>query len=99
MRQLHQPETSEIDLTRVLSALGDPVRLNIVQVLSDGAEHSHADFDFDLAQSTLSHHMKKLREAGVVRSRPEGTRCYVSLRPEIHGLFPGLLESILAAAR
>ncbi|WP_211876959.1 ArsR/SmtB family transcription factor [Pseudarthrobacter albicanus] len=41
-----------------------------------------------IAQSTLSHHMKTLREAGLVYSRPEGTRCFISLRPEIEERFP-----------
>jgi hypothetical protein len=35
--------------------------------------------------------------AGVAWSRPEGTRCYVSLRPELEERFPGLLATILAA--
>jgi hypothetical protein len=42
--------------------------------------------------------MKILRDAGVVFSRPEGTRCFVSLRPDLDELFPGLLQAILAAA-
>jgi hypothetical protein len=41
--------------------------------------------------------MKRLRQAGVAWSRPEGTRCYVSLRPELEERFPGLLATILAA--
>jgi hypothetical protein len=41
--------------------------------------------------------MKRLRQAGVAWSRPEGTRCYVSLRPDLERRFPGLLATILAA--
>jgi DNA-binding transcriptional ArsR family regulator len=89
----------QIELSTVLSALGDPIRLDVVRVLSDGREHLRADFDVDVGQSTLSHHMKVLREAGVTRSRPEGTRCHVSMRPELDKLFPGLLASILNAPR
>jgi DNA-binding transcriptional ArsR family regulator len=50
-----------------------------------------------VAQSTLSHHMKILRDAGIVFSRPEGTRCFVSLRPELEQRFPSLLQAVLAA--
>lgn len=85
-------------MTSVLAALADPVRLGIVRTLGDGAEHTQEDFDAGVAQSTLSHHMKKLRDAGVVFSRPEGTRCYVSLRDqELERRFPGLLAAVLCA--
>lgn len=66
---------------------------------NDGLEHVRADFDVAVGQSTLSHHMKTLRAAGVVRSRPENTRCYISLRPEIDERLPGLLAAVLSAAR
>ena len=36
-----------------------------------------------------------LRLAGVITHRKEGTRCFVALRPELEGTFPGLLASIL----
>ena len=79
----------------MLAALGDPVRLEITRVLADGQEHVQADFPSHVSQSTLSHHMKRLRETGVAWSRPEGTRCYVSLRPELDQRLPGLLAAIL----
>jgi DNA-binding transcriptional ArsR family regulator len=97
VRQLRHPDVRDITLTGVLSALGDPVRMRIVRTLADGAEHPRRDFEFDLAQSTISHHMKILREAGVTRVRNEGTRCYVCMRTELDDLFPGVLSSILAA--
>jgi DNA-binding transcriptional ArsR family regulator len=81
MRSLDHCAAEEINLAGVLYALADPVRLRIARVLSDGSEHVQADFPADVSQSTLSHHMKRLRQAGVAWSRPEGTRCYVSLRP------------------
>lgn len=98
MRSLDHCAAGEINLAGVLYALADPVRLGIAGVLSDGREHVQADFTGDVSQSTLSHHMKRLRQAGVAWSRPEGTRCYVSLRPELEERFPGLLATILAAA-
>jgi hypothetical protein len=66
-------------------------------VLSDGQEYVQADFPADVSPSTLSHHMKRLRQAGVAWSRPEGTRCYVSLRADLEQRFPGLPGTVLAA--
>ena len=97
MRSLDHCAAGEINLAGVLYALADPIRLQIARVLSDGQEHVQADFPADVTQSTLSHHMKRLRQAGVAWSRPKGTRCYVSLRPELEERFPGLLATILAA--
>jgi DNA-binding transcriptional ArsR family regulator len=98
MRQALHPPASHITVTGVLSALGDPIRLQIVQILADGSEHTRPDFVVPVAQSTLSHHMKILRDAGVVFSRPDGTRCFVSLRSDLDDRFPGLLQAVLAAA-
>jgi DNA-binding transcriptional ArsR family regulator len=98
VRQALHPPTADITLAKVLFALGDPIRLEIARILSDGQEHLSPDFDFPIAQSTLSHHMKTLRDAGVAFSRPEGTRCFVSLRPELAQRFPGLLTAVLHAA-
>jgi DNA-binding transcriptional ArsR family regulator len=70
------------------------------QVLPEGAEglrRSAGKVHGRARQSTLSHHMKTLRDAGVVVSRPEGTRCFVSLRPELEERFPGLLGAVLIA--
>jgi DNA-binding transcriptional ArsR family regulator len=98
MRTLDHCRAEEITVFAVLSALADPTRLQIARVLSDGREHLQADFPADVTQSTLSHHMKRLRQAGVAWSRPDGTRCYVSLRPELEQRLPGLLAAVLAAA-
>ncbi|GDY32090.1 ArsR/SmtB family transcription factor [Gandjariella thermophila] len=98
MRQLWHPEPEEITLTGVLSALGDPIRLSIVGVLADGREHGVGEFQYPIAKSTLSHHAKVLREAGITLTRQEGTRCFVSLRPELEELFPGVIPSVLAAS-
>jgi DNA-binding transcriptional ArsR family regulator len=94
VRSLDHCAAEEITLSGVLSALADPTRLQIARVLSDGREHLQAD----VTQSTLSHHMKRLRQAGIAWSRPDGTRCYVSLRPELEQRLPGLLAAILTAA-
>ncbi|CAM5771058.1 hypothetical protein LMIY3S_03381 [Labrys miyagiensis] len=98
MKQHPHPDVNEISLIGVLAALGDPVRLSIVSALVAEGEKGSTDFACDVANSTLSHHIKQLREAGVVVHRKEGTRCFVALRPEIERKFPGLLESVLKFA-
>jgi DNA-binding transcriptional ArsR family regulator len=94
MKQLDHPEISQIGLAEVLAALGDPVRLEIVQSIRLG-ERGASDFECNLANSTRSHHLKVLREAGIIAHRREGTRCFVALRAELGERFPGLLESVL----
>lgn len=98
MRQYHHPARDEITLTGVLAALSDPARLSIVSSLADKAERGWGDFDIALAKSTFSHHLKVLRDAGVVTSRTEGNRCAVSLRADLEEIFPGLLASVLKCA-
>ena len=98
MRSLDHCRPEEITLVGVLAALADPTRLKIARVLSDGAEHLRADFPAEVGQSTLSHHMKRLRQAGVAWARPDGTRCFVSLRPDLERRLPGLLRSVLSVA-
>jgi len=94
-KQLPHPTANEITLSRVLHALSDPVRLSVVAELAGGAERGSSEFECGVAESTLSHHLKVLRLAGVITHRKEGTRCFVTLRPELEETFPGLLGSIL----
>jgi len=51
-----------------------------------------------VSKSTLSHHLKVLREAGITHTRVVGTTRLVSLRAsELEERFPGVLDSVLAA--
>ena len=98
--ELQHPEMSDVALTDVLFALSDPARLQIVRELASGpltmAECGVTNPD--LPKSTKSHLMKVLREAGIVRNEPDGRRRLVSLRKdELDAVFPGLLDSVLAA--
>src|SRR3954462_4402714 len=96
MTQLLHPDPEEITLTGVLGALSDPVRLAVVaELAAEGGERGSGEFDCGVASSTLSHHLKVLRLAGVISHRKEGTRCFVVLRPELETAFPGLVASIL----
>ena len=72
-------------LAEVAKALGDPVRLQLVDVL-----RKHAGKVcvcelvplFEISQPTLSHHLKKLREAGIVDSERRGLWAYYYVLPE-----------------
>ena len=78
-RDFTQPEIEGVALHAVLFALSDPTRLAIARALADGEEHSAGDLAGDVPKSTMSHHLKILREAGITSTRPEGMRCRVSL--------------------
>ena len=100
MRHLHHPRIDEVTLPDVLHALSDPVRLQIVRALADREEQSCSAVESSVSKSTLSHHFKVLREAGVTHTRVNGTHRYVSLRRgELDDRFPGLLGSVLEASR
>lgn len=95
---IFEPETEELELSTVLAALSDPIRLDMVRELHRRREAICSTLAPALAKSTRSHHLKVLREAGVTRTRLDGTERHVRLRYEcLEKRFPGLLDSILAA--
>lgn len=99
--ELAHPAAEELDLVEVLQALGDPVRLQIVRLLdhADGPVACH-EMGLPVAKSTGSHHLKVLRDAGIVTARVDGTRRYHTLRrDDLEVRFPGLLDSVLCADR
>ncbi|HEY1276911.1 MAG TPA: metalloregulator ArsR/SmtB family transcription factor [Thermoleophilaceae bacterium] len=74
-----------VRLARVAKALGDPVRLQLVDVLRQHAGKvcvCELVPLFDISQPTLSHHLKKLRDAGVVDSERRGLWAYYYVNPE-----------------
>lgn len=100
MRALHHPRMEEIELPDVLHALSDPVRLEIVRVLADEKERPCSAVEAKVAKSTLSHHFKVLREAGITFTRANGTHRLVTLRTDdLEERFPGLISSVLNAAK
>ncbi|MFH9074046.1 ArsR/SmtB family transcription factor [Streptomyces alboflavus] len=99
MKQARHPAPDEINLIDVMGALNDPLRVGLVRVLADGREHGWGELRAPVAKSTLSHHLRVLRDAGVTRTRQEGTRCFVELRRgDLDARFPGLLDAVLGAA-
>jgi ArsR family transcriptional regulator, arsenate/arsenite/antimonite-responsive transcriptional repressor len=67
-------------------ALGDPVRLRLVSLIGahQGGEACVCDLTaaFDLSQPTISHHLKILRDAGIIDSERRGTWVYYRLVPD-----------------
>lgn len=97
-RSFPHPELADVQLTQVLSALSDPVRLEMVRTLAGGAAVNGRDLGPQLAKSTVTHHARILRQAGVTYTRPEGRVCWITLRRDILDTkFPGLLDVVLAA--
>jgi DNA-binding transcriptional ArsR family regulator len=88
----------DVQLVTVLAALADPIRLEIVRTLADGRPHPKtADvWRFDVQKSTLSHHFRILREAGLTRTEVAGRTHTIQLRrDELDERFPGLIASVV----
>jgi DNA-binding transcriptional ArsR family regulator len=70
---------------RLLAALADPARLAIVRQLASDGSVCACDFSAcaDLAQPTVSHHLRVLREAGLVHGERRGTWIYYRLDPGV----------------
>lgn len=97
MRLITHPDPEDLALASVLHALSDPVRLEIVRELSDQGECPCGALAVPVAKSTLSHHLRVLRDSGLTRTRADGTQRLVSLREEdVEQRFPGLLACVLA---
>jgi len=86
-----------IRLAQVAKALGDPIRLQLVDVL-----RAHAGKVcvcelvplFAVGQPTLSHHLKKLRDAGLVDSERRGLWAYYYVKPEALDELAGWLAPV-----
>jgi DNA-binding transcriptional ArsR family regulator len=98
VRTVVHPPLQELSLVEVLQALSDPVRLEVVKRLAGQPEELPCGaLNGRVSKSTLSHHLKVLRDCGVTRTRVVGTQRLVSLRRnELDERFPGLLDSVLS---
>jgi ArsR family transcriptional regulator len=88
---LTEPERYE--LAARFKALADPTRVAIINCLSAADEVCVCSLTetFDLSQPTISHHLKVLREAGLVESARRGTWAYYRLVPEAISALRGAL--------
>ena len=80
----------------LLTALADPARLSIVRQLAAADDVCACDFSecCTVSQPTISHHLKVLREAGVVVSQRQGTNIVYSLSPDFAGRWAGIGASL-----
>jgi DNA-binding transcriptional ArsR family regulator len=98
MGEMDEPSRDQITLVGVLHALSDPTRLKVIGQLQDEGEMLCGALHVSVAKSTLSQHLRVLREAGLTHTRPAGTQRWISVRREdVDALFPGLLDVVLAA--
>lgn len=103
MRPLFHPAIEEVTVEGILHALSDPVRVTIyAQIAGADCVQTCSHFleisERAIPKSTLSHHFKVLREAGLIRGERHGVEMHNTSRcPEINARFPGLLPAILNA--
>ncbi|MFZ6990709.1 ArsR/SmtB family transcription factor [Curtobacterium sp. RRHDQ66] len=97
--RLPQPTVGEMDLPVVMDALSDPIRLAILHrylVDAAGGIRSCGWVGIDRPKSTLTHHFRVLREAGLLEQHQEGlTRSSRARVEDVQQRFPGLLDLVL----
>jgi DNA-binding transcriptional ArsR family regulator len=97
-----EPAAEDIQLLRVLAALADPHRLAAVRFVASHGESWCAQVieqaGLPMTKPTFSHHLRILREAGIITKRIQGAKGYMSLRKaDLDRRFPGLIGSVLSA--
>jgi len=91
------PDMSGVALVDVLRAIADPIRLRIVQTLADGRPHPKCgtEWGFGVHKSTMTHHFRTLRQAGLTRTTVTGRTHTIELRrDELDAYFPGLIDAL-----
>ena len=102
MDDVVEPVAEDFQLPRILAALADPNRLAAVRFVARNGESWCAQVMdqamLPMTKSTFSHHLRILREAGVLTKRISGTKGYTRLRKDdLDSRFPGLMDAILNA--
>lgn len=89
-------------LAGMFKAMGDPVRLRLLSLIAShaGGEACVCDLtgDFDVSQPTISHHLRVLREAGLIDSERRGTWVYYWVLPAALDRLGSLLSTKSQAA-
>jgi DNA-binding transcriptional ArsR family regulator len=100
-RTLPEPSAGSFDLTVILSALAEPGRRALMTALYHCQEPVDCavligQLDLGLSDSTISHHYRVLREAGLIRSVADGRKRIITVRrDDMEKRFPGLLQAVL----
>lgn len=80
-------EAQAVELSRLFKAVADPVRLRLLSLIAShvGGEACVCDLTdaFDLTAPTISHHLKVLRESGLITGERRGTWVYYRVHPEV----------------
>src|ERR1044072_2930412 len=74
------PDVASVDVDDVLKALADPTRRQIVRLLMTEGDRPRGTFGPPVAASTLSHHFRTLRNAGILRQYDDGRQRMNTLR-------------------
>ncbi|MDQ6846437.1 MAG: metalloregulator ArsR/SmtB family transcription factor [Candidatus Dormibacteraeota bacterium] len=91
------PDARVDELSAIYKALGDPTRVQIIHILAAATEPvCVCDFTaaFDLGQPTISHHLAKLRDAGIVSSIKQGVWAFYRLNPTMSGAARAAIQLI-----
>src|ERR1051325_10375382 len=82
---------------QLLAALADPTRLEILRQLAGSAEVCACDFTdcCDVSQPTISHHLKVLRDAGVVTSERRGSWVFYRIAPNLIDRLSGIARTLV----
>jgi ArsR family transcriptional regulator len=88
-------EQQAADLARMFKAIADPVRLRLLSLIASHADGEACVCDltgaFDLTGPTISHHLKVLREAGLIDGERRGTWVYYRVQPAVLGQLSAVL--------
>ncbi len=95
------PTAEHLQLGVVFAALADPVRRLIVRELLGepaGARRQCSSFGVAVSKSTMTHHFRILREAGLILQYNHGNRAELTLRrADVEARFPGLLDLVASS--
>lgn len=100
MKRYSHPAMRDVTLRDIMAALSDPCRMRIVAELLEGDRALACnEVPLEVSKATRSHHFEVLRDAGLIRTCVEGTKCMTSLRTEdLDKSFPGLIALLRAEA-
>ena len=96
VKLVSHPDIQDLNLAKVLQALGDPVRLVLVRMLAAEKDLSCGALCLGRPKSSMSHHFKIMIEAGLLRVDVAGNTHHNNLRlDDLESRFPGLMQSVL----
>lgn len=102
MKQPWQPAAADLKLVDVLGALADPTRLALVaRLAAQGSQNCNAiNSEAEVHKTTMSHHYRVLREAGLTETTFRGRERWIDLRrTDLDTCFPGLIDGVLTSFR